>query len=153
MMADLFGFRFTRIKDDKDKDNFTVSSPQDGTLEVAGGGFFGQILDTDGRESTEQDLVRRYRDIAQQPECDSAIEDIVNEGVVANERAQAVQLVLDQVPYPMRIKKAIEKEFDTVLRLLDFDTKGHDIFRRWYVDGRLFYHKVIDAKNPKRGIL
>ena len=153
MMADLFGFRFTRIKDDKDKDNFTVSSPQDGTLEVAGGGFFGQILDTDGRERTEQDLVRRYRDIAQQPECDSAIEDIVNEGVVANERAQAVQLVLDQVPYPMRIKKAIEKEFDTVLRLLDFDTKGHDIFRRWYVDGRLFYHKVIDAKNPKRGIL
>ena len=152
-MADLFGFRFTRIKDDKDKDNFTVSSPQDGTLEVAGGGFFGQILDTDGRERTEQDLVRRYRDIAQQPECDSAIEDIVNEGVVANERAQAVQLVLDQVPYPMRIKKAIEKEFDTVLRLLDFDTKGHDIFRRWYVDGRLFYHKVIDAKNPKRGIL
>ena len=134
MMADLFGFRFTRIKDDKDKDNFTVSSPQDGTLEVAGGGFFGQILDTDGRERTEQDLVRRYRDIAQQPECDSAIEDIVNEGVVANERAQAVQLVLDQVPYPMRIKKAIEKEFDTVLRLLDFDTKGHDIFRRWYVD-------------------
>ena len=84
-MADLFGFRFTRIKDDKDKDNFTVSSPQDGTLEVAGGGFFGQILDTDGRERTEQDLVRRYRDIAQQPECDSAIEDIVNEGVVANE--------------------------------------------------------------------
>ena len=153
MMADLFGFRFTRIKDDKDKDNFTVSSPQDGTLEVAGGGFFGQILDTDGRERTEQDLVRRYRDIAQQPECDRAIEDIVNEGIVANERAQAVQLVLDQVPYPMRIKKAIEKEFDTVLRLLDFDTKGHDIFRRWYVDGRLFYHKVIDAKNPKRGIL
>ena len=153
MMADLFGFRFTRIKDDKDKDNFTVSSPQDGTLEVAGGGFFGQILDTDGRERTEQDLVRRYRDIAQQPECDSAIEDIVNEGIVANERAQAVQLVLDQVPYPMRIKKAIEKEFDTVLRLLDFDTKGHDIFRRWYVDGRLFYHKVINKKNPRQGIV
>ena len=151
-MADLFGFRFTRIKDDKNKEKFTLPSEQDGTIDVAGGGFFGQILDTDGRERTEQDLVRRYRDIAQQPECDSAIEDIVNEGVVANERAQAVQLVLDQVPYPMRIKKAIENEFDTVLRLLDFDTKGHDIFRRWYVDGRLFYHKVINKKNPKLGI-
>ena len=151
-MADLFGFRFTRIKDDKNKEKFTLPSEQDGTIDVAGGGFFGQILDTDGRERTESDLIRRYRDIAQQPECDSAIEDIVNEGIVSNERAQAVQLVLDQLPYPMKIKKAIEKEFDGVLRLLDFDTKGHDIFRRWYVDGRLFYHKVIDKKNPRKGI-
>ena len=151
-MADLFGFRFTRIKDDKNKEKFTLPSEQDGTIDVAGGGFFGQILDTDGRERTEQDLIRRYRDIAQQPECDSAIEDIVNEGIVANERAQAVSVVLDQVPYTMRIKKAIENEFNSVLRLLDFDTKGHDIFRRWYVDGRLFYHKVIDKKNPKQGI-
>ena len=151
-MADLFGFRFTRIKDDKNKEKFTLPSEQDGTIDVAGGGFFGQILDTDGRERTESDLIRRYRDIAQQPECDSAIEDIVNEGIVANERAQAVQVVLDQLPYPMKIKKAIEKEFDSVLRLLDFDTKGHDIFRRWYVDGRLFYHKVINTKNPKLGI-
>ena len=151
-MADLFGFRFTRIKDDKNKEKFTLPSEQDGTIDVAGGGFFGQILDTDGRERTEQDLIRRYRDIAQQPECDSAIEDIVNEGIVANERAQAVQLVLDQLPYPMKIKKAIEKEFDHVLRLLDFDTKGHDIFRRWYVDGRLFYHKIIDKESPRLGI-
>ena len=151
-MADLFGFRFTRIKDEKNQEKFTLPSEQDGTIDVAGGGFFGQILDTDGRERTEQDLIRRYRDIAQQPECDSAIEDIVNEGIVANERAQAVQVVLDQLPYPMKIKKAIEKEFDSVLRLLDFDTKGHDIFRRWYVDGRLFYHKVINTKNPKMGI-
>ena len=151
-MADLFGFRFSRIKDEKNQEKFTLPSTQDGTIDVAGGGFFGQVLDTDGRERTESDLIRRYRDIAQQPECDSAIEDIVNEGVISNERAQAVNVVLDQIPYPSRIKKAIENEFDSVLRLLDFDTKGHDIFRRWYVDGRLFYHKVIDSKNPKRGI-
>ena len=151
-MADLFGFRFTRIKDDKNKENFTLPSEQDGTIDVAGGGFFGQVLDTDGRERTEADLIRRYRDIAQQPECDSAIEDIVNEGIVANERAQAIAIVLDQVPYPMKIKKSIEQEFNSVLRLLDFDSKGHDIFRRWYVDGRLYYHKVIDKKNPKKGI-
>ena len=88
-MFDLFGFRFTRIKDDKNKEKFTEpSSEEDGTIDVAGGGFFGQILDTDGRERTEQDLIRRYRDIAQQPECDSAIEDIVNEGIVSNEKDQ-----------------------------------------------------------------
>jgi len=151
-MADLFGFRFTRIKDEKNKENFTTPTQDDGTIDVAGGGFFGQILDTDGRERTEQDLVRRYRDIAQQPECDSAIEDIVNEGIVSNERAQAVSIVLDQVPYPRNIKKTITQEFNSVLRLLDFDTKGHDIFRRWYIDGRLYYHKVIDRKNPRQGV-
>ena len=132
-MADLFGFRFTRIKDEKNKENFTTPTQDDGTIDVAGGGFFGQVLDTDGRERTEQDLIRRYRDIAQQPECDSAIEDIVNEGIVSNERAQAVSIVLDQVPYPRNIKKRITEEFNSVLRLLDFDTKGHDIFRRWYI--------------------
>ena len=125
----------------------------DGSIEVAGGGFFSQVLDTDGRERTELDLIRRYRDIAQQSEVDSAIEDIINEGIVSNERAQAVEIVLDQLPYPMKIKKRIQEEFDSVLQLLDFDTKGHDIFRRWYIDGRLFYHMVIDKKNPKRGVM
>ena len=152
-MAELFGFRFNRIKDDKGSEKFTPPSMDDGSVEVAGGGFFSQVLDTDGRERTEADLIRRYRDIAQQSEVDSAIEDIINEGIVSNERAQAVQIVLDQLNYPNKIKKRIQEEFDSVLRLLDFDTKGHDIFRRWYIDGRLFYHKVIDKKNPKRGIM
>jgi hypothetical protein len=152
-MAELFGFRFNRIKDDKGSEKFTPPSMDDGSVEVAGGGFFSQVLDTDGRERTELDLIRRYRDIAQQSEVDSAIEDIINEGIVANERAQAVSIVLDQLPYPMKIKKRIQEEFDSVLQLLDFDTKGHDIFRRWYIDGRLFYHMVIDKKNPKRGVM
>jgi len=133
-------------------EKFTLPASDDGTVEIAGGGFFGQVLDTDGRERTEQDLVRRYRDIAQQPECDSAIEDIVNEGIVANELSQAISIVLDRLPYPSKIKKKITEEFDEVLRLLDFDVKGHDIFRRWYVDGRMFYHKVIDKKSPRKGI-
>ena len=152
-MAELFGFRFNRIKNDKGSEKFTPPSMDDGSIEVAGGGFFSQVLDTDGRERTELDLIRRYRDIAQQSEVDSAIEDIINEGIVSNERAQAVEIVLDQLPYPMKIKKRIQEEFDSVLQLLDFDTKGHDIFRRWYIDGRLFYHKVIDKKNPKRGVM
>ena len=150
-MAELFGFRFERMKD-VGGEKFTLPAPDDGTVEIAGGGFFGQVLDTDGRERTEQDLVRRYRDIAQQPECDSAIEDIVNEGIVANELSQAISIVLDRLPYPSKIKKKITEEFDEVLRLLDFDVKGHDIFRRWYVDGRMFYHKVIDKKSPRKGI-
>ena len=150
-MAELFGFRFERMKD-VGGEKFTLPAPDDGTVEIAGGGFFGQVLDTDGRERTEQDLVRRYRDIAQQPECDSAIEDIVNEGIVANELSQAISIVLDRLPYPSKIKKKITEEFDEVLRLLDFDIKGHDIFRRWYVDGRMFFHKVIDKKSPRKGI-
>ena len=151
-MAELFGFRFTRIKDEDSKEKFTIPSADDGSVEVAGGGFFGQILDTDGRERTELDLIRRYRDISQQPECDSAIEDIINEGIVADERDQSVSIIVDQIPWPAKIKNKIRDEFDTVLNLLDFDVKGHDIFRRWYIDGRLFYHKVIDKKNPKQGV-
>ena len=152
-MAELFGFRFERIKDSKGSEKFTTPTSDDGTIDVAGGGFFGQILDTDGRERTENDLIRRYRDISQQPECDSAIEDIINEGIVANEKDQSVAITLDNLQYPNSIKKKIREEFDHVLRLLDFDTKGHDIFRRWYVDGRMYYHKVIDKKNPRRGIV
>ena len=151
-MAELFGFKFERIKDSASKEKFTEPSSEDGTLEAVAGGFYGQLLDQDGRERTEQDLIRRYRDIAQQPECDSAIEDIINEGIVANEKDQAVSIELERLMMPKRIKDRIVEEFDTVLRLLNFEQKGHDIFRRWYVDGRIFYHKVIDQKNPKKGI-
>ena len=152
-MAELFGFKFERIKDTKGSEKFTAPSLDDGTVDVAGGGFYGQILDVEGRERTENDLIRRYRDISQQPECDSAIEDIVNEGIVSDERDQSVEIVLDRLPQPKRIKDKIKEEFDNVMRLLDFNVKGHDIFRRWYVDGRLFYHKVIDKNNPRRGIV
>ena len=152
-MAELFGFKFERIKDTKGSEKFTAPSLDDGTVDVAGGGFYGQILDVEGRERTENDLIRRYRDISQQPECDSAIEDIVNEGIVSDERDQSVEIVLDRLAQPKRIKDKIKEEFDNVMRLLDFNVKGHDIFRRWYVDGRLFYHKVIDKNNPRRGIV
>ena len=152
-MAELFGFKFEKIKDTGGVEKFTPPKTDDGTVEVAGGGHFAQILDTDGRERTEQDLIRRYRDIAQQAECDAAIEDIVNESIVSNERDQAIQVVLDNLGYSDKIKRRIREEFSQVLQLLDFEAKGHDIFRRWYVDGRLFYHKVIDKKNPRQGIV
>ena len=151
-MAELFGFRLERVKDQGSEQTFTSPTPDDGTLDVAGGGFWGQVLDTDGRERTDIDLIRRYRDISQQTECDSAIEDIVNEGIVANEADAPIAIVLDRLPYPAKIKRKIRSEFDEVMRLLNFEAKGHDIFRRWYVDGRIFYHKIIDNKNPRKGI-
>ena len=152
-MAELFGFRIERSKKGEGGgQSFTSPTSDDGTIEVAGGGFFGQVLDTDGRQKSDYDLIRRYRDIAQQAECDTAVDDIVNEGIVSNENDQAVQITLDRLPYPNKIKRKIRKEFTEVLRLLHFEQKGHDIFRRWYVDGRIYYHKIIDPKNTRKGI-
>ena len=152
-MAELFGFKIERSsKDSGGETTFSTPTSDDGTIDVAGGGFFGQVLDTDGRERTDLDLIRRYRDIAQQSECDTAIEDIINEGIVSNQNDVAVEITLDRLPYPEKIKQKIRAEFHEVLRLLSFEQKGHDIFRRWYVDGRCFYHKIIDSKNPRKGI-
>ena len=153
-MAELFGFSINRSKKDTGGEQvFTTPTPDDGAIDVAGGGFFGQILDTDGREKTELDLIRRYRDIAQQPECDSAIEDIINEAITSDQVSQSVTLRTDRLPYSDKIKREMRKEFNKILSLLEFEHKGHDILRRWYVDGRIFYHKVIDSKNPRKGIV
>ena len=152
-MAELFGFTIQRSSKDKGGEaTFSTPTPDDGTVDIAGGGFFGQILDTDGRERTDLDLIRRYRDISLQSECDTAIEDIINEGIVSNQNDQAVQITLDRLPFPEKIKRKIRLEFGEILRLLNFEQKGHDIFRRWYIDGRIFYHKIIDTKNPRKGI-
>ena len=153
-MAELFGFSIKRSQKElgTNEKSFASPAPDDGSIEVAGGGFFGQVLDTDGREKTDLELIKRYRDISQQSECDTAIEDIVNEGIVANQEDIPVQISLDKVPYSDKIKRKIRTEFEEVLRLFDFNVKGHDIFRRWYVDGRLYYQKIIDSKNPRKGI-
>jgi hypothetical protein len=151
-MAELFGFRITRA-DKGSGDGFTAPPSDDGTLDiVSGGGHYASVLDMDGRDKNELDLIRRYRDIAQQPECDSAIEDIANEAIVSDERDKSVSLSLDRLDLSKNIKSKIREEFDEVLRLMDFNAKGHDIFRRWYVDGRIYYHKVIDTKAPRKGI-
>jgi len=152
-MAELFGFSITRSDKGGSRDGFTAPSTDDGTLEVvSGGGHYASVLDMDGRDRNEIDLIRRYRDIAQQPECDSAIEDISNESIVSDERDKSVSLSLDRLDVSPNIKKKMRDEFDEVLRLLDFSAKGHDIFRRWYVDGRIYYHKIIDKKSPRKGI-
>jgi|TARA_R110000803_G_scaffold109989_2_gene178383 hypothetical protein len=150
-MAELFGYKIS--KTEKDVVSFTSPSSDDGTIDIAGGGFASSLLDTDGKEKTDIDLIRRYRDIAQQSECDTAIEDIVNEGIVSNESDISVQVVLDNLDYSDKIKKRIREEFEEVLRLLKFEERGHDLFRRWYVDGRIYFHKIINTSNPKEGVL
>jgi hypothetical protein len=153
-MAELFGFNITRVKPQTDpKQQFSQPQAEDGTQVVAAGGFFGSYLDMEGTAKTEQDLIRRYREIALHPECDMAIEDIVNEAITSNENRQSVKVITDGLDYSSKIKVRIEEEFADVLRLLQFNTRGHDLFRRWYVDGRIFFQKVIDAENTKNGIV
>jgi hypothetical protein len=106
----------------------------------------------EGNSKTEADLIRRYREISLHPECDLAIEDIVNEAIVANENKEAVRVNVNHLPYGKDVRRKIEDEFKEVLRLMQFNTKGHDIFRRWYVDGRIFYQKVIDRNSTTKGI-
>ena len=152
-MAELFGFSITRAKKPQDpKQSFTTPQADDGTQTVAAGGYFGQYLDMEGTARSESELIRRYREIALHPECDMAIEDIVNEAIVANELKDAVKLDLNNVSYSGEIKKKIDTEFKEVLRLMNFSTRGHDLFRRWYVDGRIYYHKIIDRESPVKGI-
>ena len=152
-MAELFGFSITRLKKEADpKQSFTQPQADDGTQTIAAGGYFGQYLDMEGSAKTEADLIRRYREISLHPECDMAIEDIINEAIVANEMKDAVRVNTELLPFGREIGRKIEDEFKEVLRLLNFNTKGHDIFRRWYVDGRVYFHKVIDRDSPVRGI-
>ena len=152
-MAELFGFSITRARKQSDpKQSFTTTQADDGTQTVAAGGYFGSYLDMEGTAKSEADLIRRYREIALHPECDMAIEDIVNEAIVANENKQPVRLLLDNLPYGKEVRRKIEDEFETILELMNFNTKGHDIFRRWYTDGRIYYQKIIDRNDTKSGI-
>lgn len=152
-MAELFGFSITKATKKADpKQSFTTTQADDGTQTVAAGGYFGQYLDMEGTAKSEADLIRRYREVALHPECDMAIEDIINEAIVANELRDAVRVNVIDLPYGKEVRRKIEDEFKNVLRLLNFNTKGHDIFRRWYVDGRMFYHKIIDRESPIKGI-
>jgi len=152
-MAKLFGFS---IEDNEKKSPGVVSpipqSNEDGVDHYLTSGFFGSYVDIEGVYKTEYDLIKRYREMALHPECDGAIEDIVNEAIVSDLNDSPVQIDLDNLNAGDGLKKKIREEFKTILELLDFDKKSHEIYRNWYVDGRLYYHKVIDLKNPHEGI-
>ena len=115
--------------------------------------FFGQYLSYDKAARNDYDLVRKYRQTSENPECDQAIEDIINEAITADETDISVAVNLDWVPLSLCLsRRKIDDEFKEVLTLLQWKKKGHDIFRRWYIDGRIFYHKLIDEKSPRKGI-
>ena len=154
-MADftLFGYNLTKKKPEpKGNQSFVVPQDDDGATSVNASGFFGTYLDIDAAAKNENDLINRYRDIALYPDCDSAIEDIVNEAVAAEDDEEVVKVNLDKVKLSTSVKKMIEEEFGNILSLLDFNSKSHDIFKRWYVDGRVYYHKIVDVTNAKKGI-
>ena len=156
-MVQLLGFEITRKNDTLEKpaeakQAFTIPSPDDGVTPISAGGYFGQYLDMEVTAKNDADLIRRYREVAQHPECDMAIEDIINEVIVSNERDGAGSVSLDKLAVSDKIKDKIRNEFDEILRLLNFEEKGHDIFKRWYVDGRIYFHKVIDPTSPRKGL-
>ena len=157
-MAEFFGFEIKRKSEEKEeqkKQSFVAPLEDDGSSYIQAGGYFGQYVDLSGTDGAknEADLIRRYRDIAQHPECDAAIEDIVNESIVSDYTSAPVEILLDELKQTESVKKLIRAEFENIVSLLQFNHYGHETFRKWYVDGRLFYHIIIDENNPKKGIL
>ena len=149
----LFGFEIKR----PDKEKSLPESPitpnlEDGAINIQSGAHYGIYVDLDGTYRTEVDLITKYRTMSMQPEMESAIEDIVNEAIVHDEQGNIVTIEMEELKQPDTIKKKIRDEFDEMLRLLDFNNFGADIFRRWYVDGRSYYNVVIDKENPRQGI-
>jgi len=152
-MAKLFGFSI----EDNEPQSPSVVSPvppnnEDGVDHYMSSGFFGSYVDIEGVYKTEFDLIKRYREMSLHPECDSAIEDIVNEAIVSDSNDTPVEIELSKLNASDGIKKNIRQEFQHILDLLDFNKKAHEIYRNWYIDGRLYYHKIIDLKQPQEGI-
>ncbi len=153
-MAKLFGFKIQDTGVDKSKKLISPvpSNEEDKSDYYVQSGFYGQYVDIEGVYKTEQDLIRRYREMSLHPECDSAIEDVVNEAVVSDLNDSPVEIELTNLPASDKLKQIIRDEFKSIKEIMDFDRKSHEIFRNWYIDGRIFYHKVIDFNNPSAGI-
>ena len=152
-MPRLFGFSI----DDSSKKADSVISPvpknnEDGVDYFVQSGFYGSYVDIEGRYRTEYDLIKRYREMSLHPEADAAIEDVVNEALVSDLYDSPIEIELSNVNASDKVKDAIRSEFKSIKEMMDFDKKSHEIFRNWYVDGRLYYLKVIDVKNPQDGI-
>ena len=150
----LFGFEIKRKTKQKPlRPSFVPKTEEDGAGIITTGGHFGAYIDVDGdKAKSEIDLIFKYRDVATQPECDSAVEDIVNESIVGDSESAPISIVLDELDQPDKIKESIRNEFEHIIRLLNFNQYAHDIFRKWYVDGRLPYHIIIDQDKPAAGI-
>ena len=152
----LFGFRIGKKEEDKENQiqpSFAPPPNEDGAYTVTSAAHFGMsAIDLDGSAKNEVELITRYREMAMQPEIESAVDDIVNEAIVHDDDGKSIEIVMDNLKQPDKIKKAISEEFNTIIKLLNYDNMATDIFKRYYVDGRLFYHVIIDVQNPQKGI-
>jgi len=160
-IGDFFGFTIGKKRpsptldptvDSKEVRSFVAPLVDDSSY-VEAGGYFGSYLDLDGALKTEAEFILKYREMSLHPECESAIEDICNEAIVVDEQRKSVELVLDNVAVSDMIKNKMFEEYENLLRLLDFTNRGYEIFRRWYIDGKGYYHIIIDKQNPKKGII
>ena len=149
-MSQLFGFQINRKEGQKGQSPVPPSA--DEPIAVAAGGYYGTYVETDNQARNEFEMIRRYRDMALHPEVDSAIDEVVNEFIVSDAYDTPVEINLDNLDVGSGVKNKIRNEFEYIKRLLNFDNRAHEIVRTWYIDGRLFYHKVIDLDNPKKGI-
>ena len=156
-MAKLFGFEIVRAKkqEEQEEQNKTFALPQndDGAVTVQSGAYYGTYVDLDGTVRNEIELITRYREMSMQPELETAIDEIINDSIITDDHGQSVEINMDDLEVSDSIKKKITGEFDIVIKLLNFGNMGHDIFRRWYIDGRLFYHILLDEKRTKEGII
>jgi len=150
----LFGFEIKRKTSASDeRKSFAEPINDEGAIAVATGGAQSTFVDLDGTAKTEAELINRYRGMLLQAEVQTAVDDIVNEAITVSEDKKVVECVTDDIEVPDSIRKKIREEFDNVLKLLDFSNQGYDVFSRWYVDGRLYYHAIIDESAPKKGIV
>ena len=164
MPIDIFGFSIGRKGKESPKPidsstsesnkgvSFVAPDDYDGTVGIDAGGIFGQYVNFSESVRNENDLIHRFRSMSLYPECDMAITDIVNDAIVMDEEKQPVELILDKVDIPDSIKNKLHDEFEHIIDLLNFNNKGYDLFRRWYIDSKIFYHIIIDDNNPKLGI-
>jgi hypothetical protein len=151
----LFGFTISREEketQDVSQQSFTPPSQEDGALTITSAAYYGTYVDLDGTAKNEVELISRYREMAMQPEIESAIDDIVNEAICQDDDGKTIEIILDNLKQPERIKNAIKTEFQNILRLMNYNNMAQDIFRRYYVDGRLYYHVIIDRETPQEGI-
>ena len=154
MAINLFGFEILRKRPETVNIQAPIAAPlsDDGAVNITAGGYFGTYLDLEASVKNENDLITRYREMAMQPELEAAIDDIVNESIIHDEAGRSVTILLDDLDQPDNVKEMIREEFDNILRMLDFSNSGADVFRNWYIDGRLFYQVLIDEKQPRLGI-
>ena len=156
MAFEIFGFKIERKSEERPNANvpaFALPENDDGSVMFAGGGAYGSYLNMEGEYKNEVELIYKYREMSSLSDCEVAIENVVNEAIVAGKGERPVNILLDNLSLTESIKTKIRNEFDTILDLLNFNNFGHEVFRRWYVEGRLYYHIMIDENDPSRGIV